>query len=276
MDISVSFSSGVSLSKGIWISFEKKYRSRSIRFFFAPLSSPVMAFTSSMAVFIWAEIISSGAVAANAVRTGCYGMKSSIHVDRPVAVCGAGPIGMMVVMFLKEAGYQNIFVIGNKDAQRQRVVAMGISVGDFYDSRNGDAANWLKDVSNGEVCLYFECEGSNESIDYGIGVSAPGGRIILVGNPRSDMNFDRDIYWRILRNQMVVCGIWNSSFYSDAYSFMGKDMDDWHYVLQRLKDGDIYPDKLISHRIALENLEYGLGVMKDKTEDYCKIMTCIK
>lgn len=43
----------------------------------------------------------------------------------------------------------------------------------------------------------------------------PGGWIILVGNPYLDMTFSRDIWWQLLRKQMSVYGIWNSSFRQD-------------------------------------------------------------
>ena len=53
------------------------------------------------------------------------------------------------------------------------------------------------------------------------------------------------------------------------------DPDDWHYLLRILEDGKIEPERLITHRLALEELERGLVMMRDKTEDYCKIMICL-
>ncbi|MBR5116609.1 MAG: hypothetical protein IK096_06040, partial [Lachnospiraceae bacterium] len=51
-------------------------------------------------------------------------------------------------------------------------------------------------------------------------------------------------------------------------------MDDWRYVLSRLAAGSIHPSKLITHRLPLAELERGLLIMRDKTEDYCKVMVC--
>lgn len=100
-----------------------------------------------------------------------------------------------------------------------------------------------------------------------LGVDSVGaaGRVVLVGNPYSDMKLDKDIYWKILRNQLNVMGVWNSRFDHSAD-------DDWHYVIERLKGHMIDPAGLITHRYPLHKLTDGLGVMKDKTEDYCKIM----
>ena len=86
-----------------------------------------------------------------------------------------------------------------------------------------------------------------------------------MGNPFTDIRIPRDVYWKILKNQLTVTGTWNSSFIHEPE-------DDWSYVLGRLAEGRISPEKLISHRFSLENLEEGLHIMRDKTSEYVKIM----
>lgn len=88
---------------------------------------------------------------------------------------------------------------------------------------------------------------------------------MLVGNPASDMRLPKEVYWKILRNQLTVFGTWNSSFTHSAE-------DDWHYVLDRLEKGRIAPAQMITHRMSLEELERGLVVMRDKQEEYGKVM----
>ena len=102
-------------------------------------------------------------------------------------------------------------------------------------------------------------------MEQGICVTAPGGRIQLVGNPASEMKFDRDIYWKILRNQLTVKGSWNSSFTHSV-------QDDWHYVLSRLEEKRIHPQNYITQKFSFEELDKGLLIMRDKTEEYLKIM----
>ena len=210
------------------------------------------------------------AVAANAVRRGCHGSDASLSPDKPVAVCGLGTIGVMVVMLLKEAGFENIYAVGNKEPQKERLKALGIPADHFINSRNENVPEWLKDNTCGGVSAFFECVGKNECIDYGIESTAPCGRLVLVGNPYSDMSFSRDTYWKILRKQLSLIGIWNSSF-SQVPDEAGR-LDDWHYVLNRVAEKKISPKTLISHSFPLSELETGLHIMHDKTEDYCKIM----
>lgn len=188
-----------------------------------------------------------------------------------VAVMGLGTIGMLLVMFLLDSGVKNIYVIGNKDFQKKTCLEMGIAADRYIDASGnsiGDrsVSNLLLDKTKDRgVDVFFECVGRNNTVETAIKSVAPGGKIQLIGNPASDMVFDRDTYWKILRNQLTVKGSWNSSFTHDAG-------DDWHYVLNRLEAGAIHPEKFISHKFAFEELGKGLDIMRNKTEEYIKVM----
>lgn len=215
-------------------------------------------------------------VATNAVRKGCYNFAYTAPKDATIVICGVGTIGLMVLMLLKEMGYNNIFVIGNKDIQRQQVEALDVPPHNFCDKRLCEPNQWLQDRVNG-VDIYFECVGSNESINYALENLGFESRLVLVGNPKSDMIFLRNAYWNILRNQIKFIGIWNSSFSQNETSTCrpceeDNIIDDWHYVLKLLESGKIEPEKLISQRYAIDDLESGLLIMRDKLEDYTKVM----
>ena len=188
--------------------------------------------------------------------------------DKRIAVCGLGTIGMLLVMLLMERGARDIYVIGNKDIQREKVTALGIPKERYCDSRQTDVPEWLRDRTGG-LDIYFECVGRAECVSYGIEAAAPMGRLVLTGNPYSDMPLERDVYWRILREQLSITGTWNSSFSQRENT---EKQDDWHYVLGRLREGRISPGSLITHRLQLEELERGFHIMRDKTEHYTKVM----
>ena len=219
--------------------------------------------------FIQAAMLEPMAVAVHAMRMGIGISDRFLPLDARIAVCGLGSIGLLLTMFLKERGYRNIYVIGNKESQKERAALFGITEENFYDSRNGDAVKWLMDRTGG-ADAFFECVGKNECVISGIESTVPGARIVLVGNPYSDMSLDKTTYWKILRNQLMVMGSWNSTFYQGDYSYTGTD--DWSYVIKSLKDKRIAPESLISHEMALDELEKGLLLMKEKREDYCKVM----
>lgn len=122
-------------------------------------------------------------------------------------------------------------------------------------------------VDNVVADYVFECVGKNETINRAIELAAPAGNIVLVGNPYSEMNIPKDTYWKILRKQLKLSGTWNSSY-------AGESGDDWHYVLNMLADGRIDPEQFITHEYPLDAIQKGMEIMRDKSEDYVKVM-CI-
>ena len=146
---------------------------------------------------------------------------------------------------------------------------MGIPADSYCDSSRQDVSKWLMEKTSGiGADVFFECVGKNDTAVLAIENAAAAGRVVMVGNPAGDMSFPKEIYWKILRNQLTVTGTWNSSFTCSPE-------DDWNYVLDCLTKGQINPEELISHRLSLQELGQGFHIMRDKTEDYVKIMSMI-
>jgi len=192
----------------------------------------------------------------------------TVSDDITVAVCGLGTIGTLLVQFLLEAGYNDLIVIGNKDFQRKTITALGVPDECYCDSRKTDARDFIMDHTDKRGAdVFFECVGNNDTVSLAVDCAAAGGSVCFVGNPHSDMTFEKAVYWKILRNQLNISGTWNSSY-------LGRECldDDWHYVLSRLEKGSIQPEKLITHKYTLEELIKGFELMRDKSEDYIKVM----
>ncbi len=191
---------------------------------------------------------------------------SKENVRENIAICGLGTIGLLLLMFLKKEGYEQVYAIGNKGIQKEMALKLGVKEEEYCDSKEENPYEWLMERTGGTgVDCFFECVGKNETCSLAVKCSAPAGKVTLVGNPYSDMALEKEVYWRILRNQLTLTGTWNSSFFHEPE-------DDWNYVLGRLGKGGIFPERLISHRFSLENLEEGLKIMRDKKEEYVKIM----
>lgn len=186
-----------------------------------------------------------------------------------VVICGLGTIGLLLLAFLREAGVcgaQNIAVIGKKAFQKQLAMELGVPGDCYCDGSAEDAGAWIMEHTNGAGAdVFFECVGKNETLALAVDCAAPGANVVLVGNPYSDMTLEQNVYWKILRNQLTVRGTWNSSFLHSPH-------DDWHYVAQKLSERSIEPAKLITHRFAMEELGEGFALMRDKTQDYVKVM----
>lgn len=207
-----------------------------------------------------AAMLEPMAVAVHAMR------RIELRQSDTVAVAGLGTIGLLLTVFLMEQGIKDIYVIGNKDFQKRNIAKLGLPGDHYCDSRQEDVQKWLLQRTDGRgMDVFFECVGRNETVSWAIDLTASAGKVCLMGNPWSDMVLDKAVYWKILRNQLMVTGTWNSSFTHET-------QDDWHYVLERLERKGIAPAELITHRVSLERLEEGLSIMRDKSEDYLKIM----
>lgn len=226
-----------------------------------------------------AAMLEPMAVAVHAMR------RIDLSQSETIVVCGLGAIGMLLLMFLLETGEsgegglgqcshesiserfcRKILAIGNKESQKRRAVKMGLLEDYYCDIRTQPVEEWLLEHTGGKGAdVFFECVGKNETFAQAVNHTAPGGKVVLLGNPYSDMMLDRYIYWKILRNQLTVTGTWNSSFTHNRW-------DDWHYVTDRIIQKRVNPTELISHRFSLENLTQGMEIMRDKTEEYVKIM----
>ena len=75
------------------------------------------------------------AVAVHAMR------RFSISKDSTVCVIGLGTIGLLLTMFLKSEGIENVYVIGNKEMQKKYVRELGVTEEDYDDPR--DYYDWL-------------------------------------------------------------------------------------------------------------------------------------
>lgn len=220
-----------------------------------------------------AAMLEPMAVAVHAMRRVLFSASDTI------AVCGLGTIGLLLLMFLLEAQKSGknlfpqcagkIFAIGNKDIQKQIAINMGLPKECYCDSRVQPAGEWIKERTNGEgVDVFFECVGKNETFAQAIENTAAAGRVVLTGNPYSNMQLKKGAYWKILRNQLTVSGTWNSSYTHTME-------DDWNYVLERLSQKKVMPSELITHRYPIDELKRGLEIMHYKREEYVKIMITV-
>ncbi len=235
------------------------------------------AFAEYVAVPVWNLIelpdsVSFGEAAMlEPLSVAAHSMRAMIdeNTDRntSVLVWGAGTIGMMLVMLLKAEGFKNILCVASKSYQAQTLEdKVGIDRNNIFEGKDRDKVlGWIKEKTCSGVSICFECVGKNETYSSVIEATAPSGKVMLVGNPASDMTISRDVYWKILRNQLTIKGTWNSSFTK-------KENDDWHYILDKLSKHEIPAEILITHKFELQDMYKGFELMRDKSENYIKCM----
>ena len=212
--------------------------------------------------FEQAAMLEPMAVAMHAVK------RADLKNGQTTAICGLGTIGLLLYQILTEMGLEEIFLIGNKSYQEELAGNLGASRAYFCNKQEKDVDQWLEEAMPSGADVFFDCVGTEESVELALRHTAPGGTGMLVGNPASDMRLDRQTYWKILRNQLTIKGIWNSSFTHE-------DTDDWHTCLDLIARKRVAPQKLISHRLPFDRLGEGTELMRDKRENYTKVMTVL-
>ena len=181
---------------------------------------------------------------------------------KSAVVFGPGTIGLLTAQWLRVLGADDVYISGTNDNQRRMAANLGFDK--FYV---GSAARAVLEETGGEGAdLTIDCVGYDSVLADCVKFTKRGGSILVVGNPHGDVKLQRDIYWQILRNQLKVCGTWNSSFIPEDSD------DDWRKTIRAVESGMIRPAVQITHRLPFDRLSDGLDIMRNKTE-YCnKVM----
>lgn len=151
--------------------------------------------------------------------------------DKKVCIIGSGVIGILIGIWAKLANVHVFFVARNIEKAR------------FLESLGFGIVSQERDFD-----LCFECVGSEETLQSCIELAKTKGRIVLVGNPKTEMSLPQKTYWRILRQELDVVGVWNSDYPSD-----------WDFVVQNLDK--IPAEKLITHIFKLHECQKAFDVL---------------
>jgi len=174
--------------------------------------------------FEQAALLEPAAVAFHAVK------RMQSHSITNAAVIGNGVIGNLIGVWLMQYGIQIVDVLGRNDNNT---------------------------YSNYDVCI--EAAGTSESFRRCVELTCPNGEILLVGNPDNNFNIDQKLYWQILRKQVTVNGVWNSSYPSE-----------WQQVLEHADK--IQLDRFISHIYEFNELDKAFEMIHGKKEKHSKVM----
>ena len=205
-----------------------------------------------------AAMVEPAAVAIHALR------QANTAIGDEVLIFGAGPIGMILAQWAKASGAAKVMLVDIDEEKLQFANQLGISL--TCNSKAVDALAWVKEQTDGHgASVVIEGSGSSAAYEQAMHAAKVQGRVVLMGNPAGDMILTQQGYWAIMRKSLTVVGTWNSNY-------ANWPMNEWKLVLQYLANGSLNLQPLITHRYALEDLELGLHIMRDKSEFAMKVM----
>lgn len=189
-------------------------------------------------------LLEPAAVALHAVK------RAGIFPGASVCVVGTGAIGLLAGQWAKLLGAGRVVIKGRSESKRQIVQQSGLEY--LQDARAGE-----------EFDCVIEAVGSARALEESLLLTAPGGRLLLMGNPDGPRALSQDLYWRILRKQLTLIGTWNSSY--------GGADSDWTEAVRAMAEGRLRTGGVVTQTLGKDSLPEGLEIMRGRREPYCKI-----
>ncbi|MCC8044353.1 MAG: galactitol-1-phosphate 5-dehydrogenase [Clostridiales bacterium] len=191
----------------------------------------------------------------------------AIHVagqvkGRTVAIVGAGTIAFLIAAFAANQGAKKVIVCGRSQAKLDFARKLGYGVA---NTSEGSVEEQVKAQLDGEGAdIVFECVGKASTAGNAVEACGTFGTVVLVGNPEGDMTFEKNTYWKILRQQITVKGTWNSSYNSEV--------NDWQDALSLMAENPDAFAALVTQTYPLSEYEAAMACVRDSRQFSLKVM----
>jgi L-iditol 2-dehydrogenase len=125
------------------------------------------------------------AVLAEPLSIGLHAVRlAGQAAGKKAAMLGSGPIGLSVLLALREKGVEETFAT---DLLPERLaLARRLGAGWTGNPNEEDVIEAVLSQEKAGIDLVFECAGEQETLDQGIELLKPGGTLVIVGIPESD------------------------------------------------------------------------------------------
>jgi (R,R)-butanediol dehydrogenase/meso-butanediol dehydrogenase/diacetyl reductase len=115
----------------------------------------------------------AAAALAEPVAVGVHAVaKAGVDAHEPVAVVGAGPIGLVTALVLRARGFERIVVVSRNPARARAAEELGLKTVALEDA---------KSVADDPPAAVFECAGTPAAATLALELVRPLGRVVLVG-----------------------------------------------------------------------------------------------
>jgi L-iditol 2-dehydrogenase len=171
-------------------------------------------------------------------------------------VIGCGPIGLFAIQWMKLMGCTE-------------VVAVDVSERKLEQAREAGATHTFlvtEAPPAGLTCdLIVEAAGHPSSINLAAKLAGPGGHVVFIGIPVSDVPLENKTFQHFLRQEISLHGAWNSF----GAPFPGKQ---WTVALESLASGALKWEFMITHELELEALPGMFETFRGKNDFFSKVM----
>jgi len=190
---------------------------------------------------------------------GAHGIRrAAVQPGEYVLVIGAGPIGLGIMEFARIAGAQVIAL--DLNPRRLEFCRNRLKVDYIIDGSSEDVLERLTSITKGDMpSVVMDATGNLKAINQGFRYMAYGGRYVLVGLQKGDINFNHPEFHKREASLM---------------SSRNATRQDFEQVIESMRNGWVQPTNYITHRVpfgqAIEKFETWLdpdnGVIKAMIE----------
>ncbi|MFZ0453016.1 MAG: alcohol dehydrogenase catalytic domain-containing protein [Ignavibacteriaceae bacterium] len=159
----------------------------------------------------------------------------NIKFKKSAAILGSGPIGLSVMLFLKNMGIENILSTDKLDYRIEAAKSAGAKwTGNF---NKDDITKMVKEINPELFDIVFECCGKQEALDQAVDILKPGGTLLIVGIPEKDrISFDIS---KIRRKEITIQNVRRQNNCVQP-------------VIDLISSGKLDPYFMVTHRFPFE------------------------
>ena len=168
-----------------------------------------------------------------------------------VLLYGAGPIGLSFIRVLKVYGIRNLIVSAKGEKRIREAYACGADI--VADVEKESAEEVMKRHWPYKADLIIDAVGRGNVLEEAVNLVNPQGRILLFG-----------------LDQNAKATIPPSVFTLDEISLKGVLGKDFPAAVEMIRNPDLQLEKIITHRISLEEIHLGMDLMKKK--ESCRVI----
>jgi (R,R)-butanediol dehydrogenase/meso-butanediol dehydrogenase/diacetyl reductase len=179
--------------------------------------------------------------------------RASLGANTPVAVIGAGTIGLLTGLALAATGHDRAVIVEPNPARSERARNLGLSPATAEDIRRKKAA--ALDGAHPEVV--FECAGHPSTANVAVGMVAPAGVVVLLGVVFEPVAIDQ------LQMVLKEVSLTGSFAYTRA---------DFEAALEMLAEDDLPTDQLITQEVTLEDAPRIIAELSEPGTEHLKVV----
>ncbi|WP_312240651.1 galactitol-1-phosphate 5-dehydrogenase [Pantoea sp.] len=181
-----------------------------------------------------------------------------------VAIVGCGTIGLLALQWAKAYGASKVYAF---DTDRRKLAMAKQTGADlvFDVTEENYFQDYMAATDHGGAEVVVESSGNAAGIASSLSLAMKGGTVLLLGIPYGDVALPRTHFEKIIRNELIVRGSWNSI----SAPFPGSE---WTTSVSGISSGKINVQPLISHKIRLSEAPALFPRLCSREEYFIKVL----